>query len=73
MKTFLCRNGWLGNMLEHAPQVMWSAVYNPLVLDFMERVVGSFGQLDNLTLAPFTSQAKDDPEAKKCAWRRDRW
>jgi len=67
------RNWWFGNMLERAPHLMWPAVCNPMVLDFMERVVGPFVQLDNLTLAAFPPQEKEGPEAKKCAWHRDRW
>ena len=45
---YICR---FGNMLELAPHEMWEAVANPTVLDFAERVVGPFVQLDNLTLA----------------------
>jgi len=67
------RSFWFGNMLERAPQLMWQAVANPLVLDFAEQVVGPFVQLDNLTLAAFPSKDIDDPTARQCSWHRDRW
>ena len=67
------RSFWFGNMLERAPQLMWQAVVNPLVLDFAEQVVGPFVQLDNLTLAAFPSKDMDDPTARQCSWHRDRW
>ena len=67
------RSFWFGNMLERAPQLMWQAVANPLVLDFAEQVVGPFVQLDNLTLAAFPSKDMDDPTARQCSWHRDRW
>ena len=47
------RSHWFGNMLERSPHLVWPAVANPRVLDFAERVVGPFVQLDNLTLAAF--------------------
>ena len=67
------RTWWFGNMLERAPHLMWPVVSNPLVLDFAEQVVGPFIQLDNLTLAAFPTKEKDEPDAQKCGWHRDRW
>ena len=67
------RSWWFGNMLERSPALMWPAVSNPLLLDFAERVVGPFVQLDNLTLAAFPSVSKEEAAGKVTGWHRDRW
>ncbi len=67
------RNWWFGNMLERSPALMWPVLSNPLLLDFAERVVGPFVQLDNLTLAAFPSVPKEEAEGKAAGWHRDRW
>ena len=46
---------WFGNTLELAPELMWPAVSHPMILEFIEKVMGPFVQLDNLTLAAFPS------------------
>ncbi len=64
---------WFGNTLELAPDLMWHAVSNPTILEFLEKVMGPFVQLDNLTLAAFPSIKTDDAEGKVSGWHRDRW
>ena len=67
------RSWWFGNMLERSPALMWPAVFNPLILDFAESVMGPFIQLDNLTLAAFPSVSKEEAAGKASGWHRDRW
>ena len=64
---------WFGNMLERAPQLMWPAVANPVILDFAEQVVGPFVQLDNLTLAAFPPLDGEEAAGRVSGWHRDRW
>ena len=52
---------------------MWPTVSNSVILDFAERVVGPFVQLDNLTLAAFPSVPQDEANGKVGGWHRDRW
>ena len=53
---------------------MWEAVSNPTVLDFAEKVVGPFVQLDNLTLAAFPPVEDIDAAKNKASgFHRDRW
>ena len=54
------RSWWFGNMLERSPGLMWPVVSNPLIVEFMEQIVGPFVQLDNLTLAAFPPMSQDD-------------
>ena len=68
------RTHWFGNMLERSPQLMWEAVSNPRILDFAERVLGPFVQLDNLTLAAFPPiEDHASVQGKVSGWHRDRW
>ena len=67
------QRGWFGNMLERSPHLMWPAVSQPLLLDFAERLVGPFLQLDNLTLAAFPPRQGPAPGAVVSGWHRDRW
>ena len=46
---------WFGNTLELVPELMWPTVSHPTILEFLEKVMGPFVQLDNLTLAAFAS------------------
>jgi len=64
---------WFGNALEYAPKLMWPAVSHPILLDFLEQVMGPFIQLDNLTLAAFPSVAKEEAKGRVSGWHRDRW
>lgn len=67
------REWWFANTCELAPQLMFPAVANPLILDFAELVMGPFVQLDNLTLAAFPSISKEEAKGKASGWHRDRW
>ncbi|MXV76884.1 phytanoyl-CoA dioxygenase family protein [Candidatus Poribacteria bacterium] len=64
---------WFGNTLELAPDLMWSTVANPMILEFVEKVMGPFVQLDNLTLAAFPSIEPEKAEDRVSGWHRDRW
>lgn len=64
---------WFGNMLEAAPDLMWPAVTHPTILEFVEKVMGPFVQLDNLTLAAFSSIEPQKAEGRVSGWHRDRW
>lgn len=63
---------WFGHMLERAPKLMLPTVTNPAILEFAERVLGPFVQLDNLTLAAFPS-TPEKVEGRVSGWHRDRW
>lgn len=64
---------WFGNTLELAPELMWSAVSNSTILEFIEKVMGPFVQLDNLTLAAFPSIEQEKAVGRVSGWHRDRW
>ncbi len=64
---------WFKDMTEHAPDLMLPAVANPAIIDFAERVMGPFVQLDNLTLAGFPSVSPEEAAGKASGWHRDRW
>ena len=64
---------WFANTLELAPELMWQAVSHPTILEFMEKVMGPFVQLDNLTLAAFPSIEQEKAEGRVSGWHRDRW
>lgn len=64
---------WFGNTLELAPELMWPAVSHPTILGFVEKVMGPFVQLDNLTLAAFASIETEKAEGRASGWHRDRW
>ena len=64
---------WFGNTLEYAPNLFWPAVSHPTILDFAEKVMGPFVQLDNLTLAGSQPVSKEEAEGKVSGWHRDRW
>ncbi len=63
---------WFGNMLERAPELMWRMIHRPDLLDFAERVMGPYVQLDNLTLSAFPTRPEKD-FMKINNWHRDRW
>ena len=64
---------WFANTLELAPDLMWQAVSHPAILEFLEKVMGPFVQLDNLTLAAFPSIETEKAEGRVSGWHRDRW
>jgi hypothetical protein len=64
---------WLSSTLEYEPKLFFPAVANPALLDFAERVLGPFVQMDNLTFMAFPSVAKEDAQNKASGWHRDIW
>lgn len=64
---------WFGNMLEHAPALVWPIVTNSKILDILQVIMGPFVQLDNVTLAVFESIPFEYAEGKVNGWHRDRW
>ncbi len=64
---------WFGNTLELVPELMWPAVSHPTILEFIEKVMGPFVQLDNLTLAAFPSIEPEKADGRVSGWHRDRW
>ena len=67
------RTWWFANTCELAPKLMLPAAANPLILDFAEKVIGPFVQLDNMTLAGFPSVSAEEAAGKVSGWHRDRW
>jgi hypothetical protein len=61
------------SVLEQEPWLMLPAVNNQQVLDFAERVMGPFVQLDNLTFMAFPSEPRQQAEGTVSFWHRDRW
>lgn len=59
--------------LEQEPGLMLPAVNNQGILDFAERVMGPFVQLDNLTFMAFPSEPREQAEGMVSFWHRDRW
>ena len=55
---------WFANTLELVPELMWPAVSHPTILDFVEKMMGPFVQLDNLTLAAFASIEPEKAEGR---------
>lgn len=64
---------WFGNTVEHLPDLMFPQVSNPVLLNFAERIIGPFLQLDNLTLAAFPNEGGQEVAGKVKGWHRDRW
>lgn len=64
---------WLADVMESEPRLMMPAVAHPTLLDFAERVMGPFVQLDNLTLFNLSPMPKEDGAGKALGWHRDRW
>jgi ectoine hydroxylase-related dioxygenase (phytanoyl-CoA dioxygenase family) len=52
---------------------MLPAVAHPTVLDFAERVLGPFVQLDNLTFMAFPSVPAAEARGRASKWHRDQW
>ena len=71
--TFGGVKGWLRHLTEAEPRLMLPAVANPNILDFAEKVMGPFVQLDNLTFMGFPSVSKEEAEGKASGWHRDRY
>ena len=64
---------WLRSTLEFEPKLFLPAVANPTLLDFAERVMGPFVQMDNLTFMAFPSIPKEEAEGRTSGWHRDIW
>lgn len=64
---------WLSSVVELEPWLMLPAVNNEEILDFAERVMGPFVQLDNVTFMGFPSVPKEEAENRASGWHRDRW
>lgn len=64
---------WLRSTLEYEPKLFLPAVANPTLLDFAERVLGPFVQMDNLTFMAFPSIAKEEAKNRASGWHRDIW
>ncbi|MCC7261458.1 MAG: phytanoyl-CoA dioxygenase family protein [Candidatus Latescibacteria bacterium] len=64
---------WLSSVVEYEPWLMLPAVNDPVILDFAERVLGPFVQLDNLTFMAFPSLPRAEAEGKAGGWHRDIW
>ena len=66
-------NFWFGGVFEESPETFLPAVSHPVLLDFAERVMGPFVQLDNLSLVGFPSVDPVAAVGKVSGWHRDRW
>jgi len=64
---------WLSSVVELEPWLMLPAVNNAEILDFAERVMGPFLQLDNMTFMAFPSVSKEQAAGRVSGWHRDRW
>jgi hypothetical protein len=64
---------WLSSVVEYEPWLMLPAVSNPAILDFAERVMGPFVQLDNLTFMAFPSLPSAEAKGRTSGWHRDIW
>jgi hypothetical protein len=64
---------WLRSTLEFEPKLFLPAVAHPTLLDFAERVMGPFVQMDNLTFMAFPSCSRAEAEGKASGWHRDIW
>ena len=51
---------WLRSTLEFEPKLFLPAVAHPTILNFAERILGPFVQMDNLTFMAFPSIKKEE-------------
>jgi hypothetical protein len=63
----------IGNLIEIAPELSFRSIANPILLDFAERTMGPFVQLDGLTLVVWPPLRDNDPAASLLHWHRDPW
>lgn len=61
------------NMMEHAPKMMLRVKANPLILDFLEMVMGPFVQIGDSVIVGFESKPKEEASNKVNGWHRDRY
>jgi hypothetical protein len=64
---------WLESITEDEPELMLPAVANPTLLDFSEKVMGPFVQLDTLTFFNFLPVPREEGVGQATGWHRDRW
>lgn len=64
---------WLRSTLEFEPRLFLPAVAHPTLLDFAERVLGPFVQMDNLTFMAFPSVSRQEAQGRTSGWHRDIW
>lgn len=59
------------DMVERAPRTMLTFTANPVILDFLELVMGPFVQIGDANFNGFASQPKEDVVNKVNGWHRD--
>ena len=64
---------WLRSTLEFEPKLFLPAVAHPTILNFAERILGPFVQMDNLTFMAFPSVKKEEAVNRASGWHRDIW
>ncbi len=64
---------WLSNLLEAAPALFLPMAAQPLLLDFAERVMGPFVQVDSTAMNVFASLPRGEAAGKVNGWHRDRY
>lgn len=64
---------WLDSIVEYEPALMLPAVAHPTLLDFAEKAMGPFVQLENLTFYNFEPVSKGEGAGEVIGWHRDRW
>ena len=63
----------LDNLVERDPRVMLPAVTHPTILDFLERVMGPFVQMESLRMNRTDSVSKRQADVAATNWHRDGW
>ncbi len=67
----IVRGIWILSMLEKVPELTLRLVANPVIVDFAERIVGPFVQIDSAVLAGWPP-TEDKHRGEVRAWHRDR-
>lgn len=63
----------LDNLVEREPKIMLPAVTHPIILDFLERVMGPFVQMESLRMNRTDSISKRRADMAATNWHRDGW
>ena len=63
----------MDNLVEHDPERMLTAVTNPVILDFLELLMGPFIQLESLRINLTEPVAVEQIEVETRNWHRDMW
>lgn len=61
------------NMLEREPKMMMRVMANPLILDFLELIMGPFLQIGDSVIVGFNPKEKEEAQHKVNGWHRDRY